>query len=425
MELQKSLFLKTILQNPYITHRPTLKQAQFLLFNGKEALYGGAAGGGKSDCLLMAAAQYVSESRYSAILFRRTFADLSLSGALMDRAKEWWCSHKNIHWNDVRHVFTFPSGAKIAFGYLETENDKFHYQGAEFQYIGFDELTQFSESQYRYLFSRLRRLKGSLIPLRARAASNPGGVGHEWVHNRFMIEGPHLGRVFVPAKLEDNPHLDQKEYEKSLEELDPITRRQYRLGDWNARHGGSIFHREKTQIVTEFPAGLNFVRYWDKAATKPKQNNKDPDYTVGVKLAEKNGIYYVADVIRARKSPAEVQALIKQTAQLDSVKTFIYIEQEPGSSGVEIIDFYARDVLKGYVFKGIKTTGSKTERAAPVSSAWDAGNFRLLQASWNGAFLDELEAFPLGGHDDQVDALSGAFAQLNILKHSFTHPIWV
>jgi hypothetical protein len=145
-------------------------------------------------------------------------------------------------------LFTFPSGAKLAFGYLETEADKFRYQGAEFQFIGFDELTQFTETQYRYLFSRLRRLENCPIPLRMRSASNPGGVGHDWVKQRFLTEGPSFGRVFVPALLEDNPFLDQKECEKSLCELDPITRRQYRTGDWSARHGGSLFVREKTPI---------------------------------------------------------------------------------------------------------------------------------------------------------------------------------
>jgi predicted phage terminase large subunit-like protein len=418
VELQKQLFLTTILRNPYIPHKPTLKQAKFLLFNGEEGLYGGAAGGGKSDCLLMAALQYVTESGYNAILFRRTYSDLSLPGALMDRAKTWLLGRSGVTWNGTEHTFTFPSKAKLVFGYLDTEIDKFRYQGPEFQFIGFDELTQFTETQYRYLFSRLRRLKDSPIPLRMRAASNPGGVGHDWVKQRFLTEGKMYGRIFVPALLEDNPYLDQKEYKKSLSNLDPITKRQYLTGDWTARHGGSLFVREKAQIIPMLPAGLKFVRYWDKAATKPKPSNKDPDYTAGVKMAEQNGIFYVADVRRSRETPAEVQALIRQTAQLDSVSTAIYLEQEPGSSGVDTIDHYSRNVLKGYNFRGVKTSGSKTERANPMSAAWDAGNFRLLQAPWNSMFLDELEAFPLGGHDDQVDAASGAYSKLTVKQKS-------
>ena len=116
--------------------------------------------------------------------------------------------------------------------------------------------------------------------------------------------------------------------------------------------------------------------------------------------------------IGANHGVAIVEALIKQTAELDGYNVEIYMEQEPGSAGVESIDYYSRHVLKGHAFWGVKTTGSKSERAAPVSSAAEAGNIRIVEGAWNGDFLDEIEAFPQGAHDDQVDALSGAFAQL-------------
>jgi len=403
-------FKLTVLENKWIPHQPHPKQAQFLLLRCKEALYGGAAGGGKSDALLMAALQYVDMPGYSAILFRRTFNDLALPKALMDRANEW-LSGSEARWNGENHTWTFPSGAKLTFGYLENEKDKYRYQSAEFQYIGFDELTQFLESQYRYLFSRLRRLEASPIPLRMRAASNPGNVGHDWVKQRFMTEGPAYGRIFVAARLEDNPSLDKKTYVESLSELDPITKRQYLDGDWTARHGGNMFLREWFKIIQEAPADLRKIRYWDKAATIPK-NGTDPDYTVGLLLGEKDGIYYVLNLVRLRGSPSQVEDTIRQTAQLDGYSVRICMEQEPGSSGVESIDHYARLVLTGYIFNGVKTTGSKAERAAPVSSATEAGNIRLVQAPWNSALIDEFEAFPQGMHDDQVDATSGAFEQL-------------
>jgi predicted phage terminase large subunit-like protein len=364
----------------------------------------------------MAALQYVDVPGYSAILFRRTFNDLALPKALMDRANEW-LSGSEAHWNGENHTWTFPSGAKLTFGYLENEKDKYRYQSAEFQYIGFDELTQFLESQYRYLFSRLRRLERSPIPLRMRAASNPGNVGHDWVKQRFMTEGPTYGRIFIPARLEDNPSLDKRTYVESLSELDSITKRQYLEGDWTARHGGTIFLREWFKIVAETPADLKLVRYWDMAATEPKPNT-DPDYTVGALVGEQNGIYYILDVKRVRTGPPQVEALIKQTAQLDPQGTRTYMEQEPGSSGVAQIDYYARQVLQGFSFWGIKSTGPKAERAVPVSSASEAGNVKLKQASWNGAFLDEFEGFPQGAHDDMVDAVSGAFLQLRRPKQN-------
>ena len=140
-------------------------------------MYGGAAGGGKSSCLLMAALKYVHLPDYSAILFRRTYSDLSLPGALMDRANEW-LRGTDAHWQDQKKTWTFPSGSTLTFGYLDNENAKYRYQGSNFDFVGWDELTQFTESQYRYLFSRLRRSAGSDIPLRMRSASNPGGFGH-------------------------------------------------------------------------------------------------------------------------------------------------------------------------------------------------------------------------------------------------------
>jgi len=298
---------------------------------------------------------------------------------------------------------------------LEHSNDKFRYQSAAFQYIGFDELTQFNELDYRYLFSRLRRLEGVNVPLRMRSASNPGGIGHEWVKQRFIIEGTKYGRQVIPAKLDDNPYLDRNEYVKSLMELDPVTRKQLLDGDWTARQLGGYFRREWFNIVEDYPRDCVFVRFWDLASTKPQQG-RDPDYTCGVLLGEKGGQYWVVDVQRVRTTPQQVELLIKNTAVADEEmlgKTIrIWMEQEPGSSGVSTISHYQRNVLKGYAFRGVKTTGKKEERASPFSSACEAGNISLVRGHWLGAYLDELEAFPEGSHDDQVDASSGAFSKL-------------
>lgn len=220
-------------------HRPHPRQHAFLWLNCFEALYGGAAGGGKSDALLMAALQYVDQPHYSALLLRKTYADLSLPGALMDRAHQWLAG-TDARWNDTEKTYRFPSGATLTFGYLQTSNDKYRYQGSEFQFVGFDEATQFDEADYLYLASRLRKTDGDTIPLRLRAASNPGGRGHEWVKRRFI--GPDAkqhGRRFIPARLVDNPSLDQATYRASLDLLDPQTRAQLLNGDWDARQPGA------------------------------------------------------------------------------------------------------------------------------------------------------------------------------------------
>lgn len=400
----------TIIENKYIPHDPTVKQGEFLLCNDKEALYGGAAGGGKSNALLMAALQYVEVPGYAAIIFRRTYKDLALPGALMDRAHKW-LDTTDAHWSENNKTWTFPSGATLTFAYLATENDKYNYQGSEYQFVGFDELTQFEESQYRYLFSRLRRLEGVQVPLRARVASNPGGRGHEWVKQRFFVEGDKSGRIFIPAKLEDNPYLDTKEYEQSLMELDPVTRAQLREGNWDVLPDGNKFKRGWFKIVDDYPKDGRTVRYWDLAATEPKPG-KDPDWTAGAKVLEKDGQYWILDVRRDRLTPKGVEEFILQTAETDGREISIYMEREPGSSGVNTIDYYARKVLKGFAFQGHNTTGSKEVRANPVSAAAENGNVFLVRGDWINAFLDEITSFPQGAHDDMVDAVSGAFGKL-------------
>lgn len=399
----------------YIPHVPHATQFAFLICPVTEILYGGAAGGGKSDALLMGALQYADSPGYAAILFRKSYPDLSLPGALMDKAREW-LGGTDAKWNDTSKTWTFPSGATLSFGYLDSVNDKYRYQSAEFQYVGFDELTQFRESDYRYLFSRLRRASDgdtSAVPLRMRAASNPGGVGHDWVKQRFLTSRD-PSRAFIPAKLADNPSLDATTYVRGLDQLDPITRQQLLNGDWTARQGGEKFRREWFDVVDSVPEKATSCRYWDLAATVPEAG-EDPDWTCGVKVAlGQNGLFYVADVIRFRQTPMHVEAKIAHTATVDGTRCMVRMEQEPGASGVMTIDHYARKVLLGYDFRGVKTTGEKAERANPVASAAERRQVKLARAEWNMGFLDELESFPLGSHDDQVDALSGAFEQLAI-----------
>lgn len=218
--------------NPYIPHEPTPQQAEFDNLPNKEALYGGAAGGGKSDALLMGALKYVGVPNYSAILFRKTFQDLALPEGLISRSHEWLAG-TDARWDGQQHQWRWPqTNAKLAFGYLDNPMDKYRYQGAAFQYIGIDELTQHRLDDYLFMFSRLRATTNMDIPLRMRGASNPGGVGHRWVKRRFIdpvTKAPDA--IYVPAKLKDNPHL-RADYSDSLNYLDPVTKAQYLEGDW-------------------------------------------------------------------------------------------------------------------------------------------------------------------------------------------------
>lgn len=295
---------QTILAPRFVPQVPHPRQRMFLDLKAEEILFGGMAGGGKSSSLLMKALQYVDVPGYAAIIFRRTLTDLKLAGALLDRSHHWLASTP-ARWNGDSKRWTFPSGATLSFGYLEHENDKFRYQSAEFQGVFFDELSQFTDSQYLYLFSRLRRpampcvtcgdrlelkpLEGVWVheegsdgdadhlaqpdqsvlgqyprshernlsvfdvPLQMASGTNPGGVGSEWVRERFIPddfmpedaidpkvwtkagigsdEQP-FKTFFVPSRLEDNAYADQKSYGRMLSKLGRVEYAQLAKGDW-------------------------------------------------------------------------------------------------------------------------------------------------------------------------------------------------
>lgn len=402
----------------YCPEQASLTQQVFLRCYGIEALFGGAAGGGKSSALLMSALQYVDVPGYSAILFRRTFADLSLPGALMDRFKSWIAPHDEIHWNNNSFIATFPSGARISFGYLNNTGDYLRYKGSEFQFVGMDEVTEIRESDYRYLFSRLRRpATGPLseVPLRMRAASNPAP---NWVRQRFIVEGQTQGRIFVPSLLTDNPGIDAISYRQALSALDPIERKRLEEGDWWATTLGTMFDRTAFVIIdpSEVPqvtSSARVVRFWDLAATEPSQSNPDPDWTVGTLMLFDQGVSYVLDVKRARVKGEKVEQLVAQTAYEDGLDVPVRMEQEPGSSGKALVDQFARYVLPGYNFGATRSTGDKVTRARPFAAAAANGNVRLVRGAWLTEWLDEVSSFPeAASHDDQVDSATGAFSHL-------------
>lgn len=405
----------------YIPYTPTPKQTAFLLMNDvKEILYGGAAGGGKSVAQLMAALQFVDIPGYSAILFRRTYADLALPGALIDMSKQWlmpFVDNKEVKWSEKEKKYTFPSGATLSFGYLESPNDCYRYQGAEFQFIGMDETTHIDPANYRYLFSRLRKAKTLQVPLRFRATANPGGQFGEYYYQRFFVEGKAHGRIFIPAGLDDNPYLDAEAYRESLEELDPVERERLLNGNWEIKSSGDMFSRHWFNIVPfdNVPAGARSVRAWDMASTDPKKrkkvsNKSIPDWTVGLKLTHYQGMYWIEDIVRVQKTPYEVEKIIAETAQEDGYSVAIRMEQEPGSSGAYTIDHFARGVLNGYDFAGVVSTGSKAERARAASAASEKGKVLISNKCRNILpFLDEADVFPYGIKDDTIDAFSMAF----------------
>lgn len=209
-----------------------------------EALYGGQAGPGKTDCLIALATRHVDKKDYKGIILRRTFPQLQ---EIIDRCYLRYPDFGAVY-RSTEHRWYFPSGAIIALGHMQHESDMYNYQGKEFQFVGFDELTQFTQSQYLYLFSRVRSTN-DLMPARIRSSTNPGGIGHQWVKDRFIVNASPrttfidpktgLSRIFIPGSIEDNPSLFQNDpgYVQRLEALPEVERMRLLHGVWDAFEG--------------------------------------------------------------------------------------------------------------------------------------------------------------------------------------------
>lgn len=316
----------------YIPHKPHPKQAEFLALTCREALFGGAAGGGKSDALLMAALQYVHVPGYTAGVFRRTFQDLALPGAIMDRAKTW-LANTGARWNESKKRFIFRQAygppAVLQFGYLDKPNDRFRYQSTEFQFLGFDELTQFPETWYRYLFSRLRRLKGVDIPLRVRAATNPGGIGHEWVRRRFNLPAGDPSRPFVPSKIDDNPSLDADEYRTALAELDSTTRKQLEEGLWIRDTEGLVYHFDEGRNVIPMSLAKE-LKIGHKGLALDFGAAAPTAFSILGWVEHDPTVYVLRSWKRARLSPSEASDEVKR---LDADEKFEFILGDIGGLG--------------------------------------------------------------------------------------------
>ncbi len=364
----------------------------------------------------MAALAYVHVPGYSALLLRRTFEDLAKPDALIPRSKEW-LMESDAAWNDQRHQWTFPSGATLSFGYLQHEDDKYHYQGAAYQFVGWDELTQFTETQYTYLFSRCRRPSNlspnsalAAVPLRIRAASNPGGVGHEWVKSRYAIdrEGGHdATRPFVPARLEDNPSLDSASYEVSLSVLDLVTRSQLRYGDWDIGALGNVFDRKwwRHYDPRSLPAGLPGVTTIDTAGYDDKTTG---DYVAIATWVQSGFDFYLTRMVREHLTFPDLLDVCMET--YNETHLPMLIEETPWAKPlIQSLEQMVPGVLR-YKIEG----KSKLTRAQAVSPYVEAGNCWLPEGEpWVADFVEEHGAFPFGAHDDMVDTTSMALSWLS------------
>jgi hypothetical protein len=223
-------------------------QTDFLAAGEKDVLYGGAAGGGKSFAMLIDPLRYCHITEHRALILRRSMPELR---ELIDKSRELYpIAFKGAKFKEVEKLWQFPSGAKIEFGFLERDADVYRYQGQAYSWIGFDEITHLpTEFGWNYLASRLRTTNPA-IKTYLRCTANPGGVGASWVKKRYVepseqntsFEGKDgLTRKFIPALLQDNPHLaEDGEYERMLKSLPAIQRKQLLEGNWDINEGAAF-----------------------------------------------------------------------------------------------------------------------------------------------------------------------------------------
>ncbi|MFH1209217.1 MAG: terminase family protein [archaeon] len=386
------------------------EETQCITVSGKEGLYltDDFIVTHNSETLLSAALQYIDTPGYNAVLIRDSYQNLSKPDALIDRSFKW-LYNTDAHWDGDTRTWKFPSGSTLSFGHMDGAKAHFSYQSSQYQFVGIDEVVAIPENQAIYLLSRLRRLETNKhIPIRFRCASNPPtreqlSTG-SWVKTRYVDPKTRkAGTVFIPAWMDDNPYLDKEEYRKSLANLDPITRAQLEKGDWEISARGRLFERQWFSLVNRVKDVVKKrIRYWDLAATEISKKNKDPDYTSGTLMCitDKNE-YFIEHITRFREKPATVEANILKWANLDGRDTCIWIEQEPGSSGKSVIDHYVRDVLPGFIIKGQQARENKITRSELLASKAEQGLVYMVKGKWNDEFLEELDVFPDGLHEDQ------------------------
>lgn len=359
----------------------------------------------------MAALQYVEVPDYSALILRRTYADLALPGAIMDRSFDW-LRGTNAFWRDKDKTWDFPSGATLTFGYLENDKDRYRYQSSEFQFIGFDELTQFSEIQYTYLFSRLRRLKAHDVPLRMRAASNPGGIGHDWVKARFFGE-PDPTRVFIGAKLDDNPHIDRIAYEESLSKLDYVTRSQLRNGDWEITESGGVFFEPKLLDIKQ----VDLSQCHAYAACDPSEGGSDfAALGCVLKLPDGRLLVWSCDLSVDNQSATIGKIIELQKTQTAPSNVWIEANSLGHAKSAEGMSLFEKDLRERMTGEGVTVpftfiwnTQNKEARIRSLEPHYSNGTL-LFRSDWNQVYpmlISQIKAFRPGSkaHDDGPDML--------------------
>lgn len=428
-------------------------QTKFLKCSADICIYGGAAGAGKTFAVLLEPIYHLHVEHFGCVIFRRNSTMVRNQGGLWDTSMQIYSNPtlKGVP-KETTLEWDFPTKTTVKFAHLQYESDVLSWQGAQIPLIIFDELTHFTRSQFFYMMSRNRSTCG--VKPYIRATTNPDADSWVrtfidwWIDSSTGLAIPERsGKIrwfiqlndeiiwadckadlhekypgclpksftFISASIFDNQKLLEADpgYLANLHALPRVERERLLNGNWNIKpSAGLYFQKGYFEIVDAIPRTIDKVRYWDRAATK-KTDTNDPDFTVGIKIEKDiNNILYITDMVRLQDSPLGVQTVIKNTAIRDGIQVRIGVEEDPGQAGISEADHLTR-LLQGFNVRRNKVTKDKVTRASPASAQAEAGNIKVMRASWNDDFFRELENFPEGKHDDIVDALSGAFLMIN------------
>lgn len=288
-------------------------QTAFLASTAYEVLYGGQAGGGKSDALLFGGLRQIDHPQYKALIMRRTFPELR---ELIDRSLAVFPQLGGA-WNQQDHRWRFPSGATYQFGYCSTYAEALQYQGQQYTWIGFDEIGQLGEERvWLYLMSRNRSAAPGLVRM-MRASANPGGPGHGWLKRRFVSrcagdgtpvevmpdnrtgeDDQPTSRAFIKATLRDNPTLmaHDPEYEARLRLLPELEYKWLALGDWDAGAGLALADLQRDKHLfggfEGIPAHWTVFGAFDWGYQHP--------FAFGLFACDEGGAVYLLDAISGR-----------------------------------------------------------------------------------------------------------------------------